>query len=279
MDCTPLEGAPVADPMGSARQSNRKENKMSRNLKVLGLALLAVFSLAALTASAASAASFHSEKETAVITAEGEKINGTTFGTKSSSVTTVCEKETFAGTAKNGATSITVHPTYFGCNAEPFGAAPIDTKGCNYILYAETTSHLNTSGVSETDAPVEVECEGTNAIKVTAPGCTITVPAQSKRHGVMYVNEGSGSTRDITVKVTVDGIKYTSSGFGCFLGGIKASGEDGLLTGSATAKGFVDNCAVGACPLALTAKEEEEHGTDAYKDTYSEGAQQGIFWE
>jgi hypothetical protein len=56
---------------------------MTRNLKALGLALLAVFALGAVAASSASAVpTFHSEEEKTVLTIEGKS----TFGTKSSSV-------------------------------------------------------------------------------------------------------------------------------------------------------------------------------------------------
>jgi hypothetical protein len=51
-----LSGGTGANPnTGTARETNPKGTKMIRNLKALGLALVAVFALSALAASAASA--------------------------------------------------------------------------------------------------------------------------------------------------------------------------------------------------------------------------------
>jgi hypothetical protein len=244
---------------------------MIRNLKVLGLALAAICAFGAVAASGASAFAFHSEKEKTIITAEHDPTSETltTFGTKSSTVSTTCKKEKFAGTAAEpSVASITVHPVYEECEAKPFGEATVDTHGCDYILYAETTTSPKTPPnelETKTDSPVEVECTTGSSIKITAPGCTITVPPQGKLHGVVYTNKGSGSTRDITVDITVDKIKYTSSGLGCGLGGIKKEGEDGTLTGAATAKGWED---------VAFSKDPETHTVTA-----TEGSQVGIWWE
>jgi hypothetical protein len=248
---------------------------MTGNLKVLGLALLALFALGAVAASSASAVPFfHSDKEKTVLTAEG---TGATFGTKSSIISVTCKKEIFSGTTnEKTVTSVTVHPTYKECKAEPFGNATVTTTGCNYILYAETTQHPKTPelGGEETDSPVELECEAGKAITIAAPGCTITITTKAgeKLHGVIYDNENNLETekRDVKVTVTVDKIKYKSAGFGCGLGGIKAEGEDGFLTNKTgtTTKGFVDNCAVGECPFGAPDKDE-----------YKEGLQTGIWWE
>jgi hypothetical protein len=126
-----------------------------------------------------------------------------------------------------------------------------------------TTSPKTPPNETETkiDSPVEVECTTGSSIKITAPGCTITVPGQGKLHGVVYTNKGSGSTRDITV----DKIKYTSSGLGCGLGGIKKEGEDMFMTGAITFKGWED---------VAFSKDPETHTVTA-----TEGSQVGIRWE
>jgi hypothetical protein len=270
-----------------ARRSNPtgRKSKMTRNLKALGLALLAVFAFGAVAAAAASASSFGSEKEKTVITA-GEDKAGAEFGTKTSTLKITCN-ETINGTVIGAtATKITAHPTYFECKDVSGLKVSVDTEGCDYILYAETTKHPKTKVEEgeETDAPVEIECTKTEPkpgeivqdhIKITFKSgattvCTITITSiNEKLHGVTYDNEGSGTTRDIKVTPTVDNIKYDAPGIGCAIGGLKSSGTDGFLTKDETgqkgitATGFEDK----------DAKEPEPH-----QDAFSEGSQVGIFW-
>jgi hypothetical protein len=227
---------------------------MTRTLKALGLALLAVSAIGAVAASSASAAEdilTCTEQESCDITATG-KLNATTFGAKSSPLTVICGHEEFQGTVKNKASSATVTPIYKECQA--FGSsATVDTTGCHYIITGNTTSHENTEKKPETDAAVSLQCTTTtephvqHVIKVTGTGCTITIgsvsggkPVNQNLHGVTYDKEGSGSTDDVKVTVTVDSIHYTTSGALCAATGLPATGNDGTLTGTVTAKGYVD---------------------------------------
>jgi hypothetical protein len=253
---------------------------MTPNPKALGLAFLIVFALGAVAASSASAVPlFHSEKEKTVITG-GEDAYGTIFGTKTSTLSLEC-KEVQNGTMNDTTPSkITLHPTYTECK-EAFGLKPtIDTDDCDFIYYAETTEHPNTAGgANETDAPFEMECTTVAKPKITLKTsggttvCTITITSVNKKlHGVIYDNEGSGTTRDIKITPTIDNIEYTAPGIGCRIGGLKAEGKDMFLT---------KNSSVGGSNgITLTGYEDLDiNPPTAHQDVFTEGARVGIWWE
>jgi hypothetical protein len=215
---------------------------MIRYLKVLGLALIAVFAMSAAAASSASAVVDRFtciEQEKCDVTAEGTH----TFGTKGSTLTVTCTTEKYTGTLTNGvagATSLQFTPTYDNCTALG-GATTINVNGCTYDLTGHTTTHNKTTTGTETDAPVHITCPGANKIEIKAPMCTISIGAQNGLHGAVYDKQGSGPTQDIKMTTTVDDISYTTFGFGCGLAGLPASGKDGTLTGSVTAKAWLHN--------------------------------------
>jgi hypothetical protein len=249
---------------------------MTSNFKALGLALLVVFALGAVASSSASAVPlFHSENERTVITG-GEDKAGAFFGTKTSTIQIACNL-TFAGTVSEKTPSkVTVHPTYSECVKVLGLTITVDTEGCDYVLYAETTEHTKTDdkGVNEgkeTDAPVEIECTSGNNIKITIGSvCTITITSVAEKlHGVVYDNEGTLKARDIKVTPTVDNTKYQAPGIGCRIGGLKAEAEDGFITKTETGN------------KGITGKgfEDKSPAPSPHQDEFIEGAQVGIWWE
>jgi hypothetical protein len=231
---------------------------MTRNLKALGLALVAVCALSALVASSASAAGerFHSEVEPTILT--GTNVGNHIF--HAGETTIECTGATFRGTSKlKTEATLTLHPTYSGCTflGEP---ATVDTTGCNYVFSSETVGGV---------MPAEIECTSGYSIKVTAPGCTLSFGAQKNTGGLTVTNEGSGTTRS-TKTVSNTGATFTKSGSLCFL----VSGTTGTYTGTTIVKGFVDNGVAG--PI------DETEGAAPGKDVtavYTEGAQVGVWWE
>jgi hypothetical protein len=220
---------------------------MTRNLKALGLVLFAMCAFGAVAVSAASAAVttdvFRTEGAVpAVITGEGE----TTFSTKIKPALQITCNGTYTGTIKDAAASATFTPTYDNC--KPVGTV-IDTNGCNFIIYGETTDTLMTDGVTkEKHAPGTVECPTGKHIEITS-ACNITITSDNqilkdpadKLDGITFDTEGTAKTRDIKLTVTVDGITYdTPDSLGCTAAGLPREGSDGTLTGSITAKGFGD---------------------------------------
>jgi hypothetical protein len=224
---------------------------MIPKLKVLGIAIGAVFAMSAMMASAASATDTFTREGgagTAVLTGEAETTNE--FEITGAGFRIACAKAVFAGTFTNGNSSVTVYPTYYETTpgtkcAATIGEAAVKMNGCTYDLSG------NTTGIDGgTDATIWISCPAGKSIEIAgALGCTIRVPSQTPTSGgVTYVNGTVGGKKDVTVKATATGITYTSAGAFCGAVGIPPHGNDGDYRGAITVKGFVDNCAVGACP-------------------------------
>jgi hypothetical protein len=223
---------------------------MNLNLKVLSLALLAVFALGAAAASAETLDHFTSETERTVLT--GEQV-GTeaenVFGVKAvASLGVHCKKATYGGTSANvAAIEVTLVPTYFECSSN-FGSATITNDGCAIVIKGTTDKLINTEGKEEgKDATVDLECGESKSITISSGGCKINFSSVSGGKtvnqsllGLKYTNEGSGTTRDVKVDMTVDKIHYTTEGFACELGGLPKTGTDGFLTERSTIKGYKD---------------------------------------
>jgi len=141
--------------------------------------------------------------------------------------TVECSTATLDGTAAaTFSTQITVIPAYGGCGGSG-REWTAHMNGCAYVL---TTAGLETSG------KVDVECPAGKAIETTIDkfpeGCTITIPAQTAGGVVDYEEKGSGSSRDLLLTWTLEGMTYTRDG--CEVGG---SGNNGTMSGSITLSG------------------------------------------
>jgi hypothetical protein len=217
---------------------------MIRNLKALGLALVAVFAIGAIGASAASAVEDHftaGGKATALLTGTGT--NHKYEITSGPSIQ--CTTSKFTGTGLNNSTEVTIDATYTGkinetphgtpCTS-PLGNVTIETNSCAYILSGKTTG----SDEGLTDATFSVECTTLgDHIVLTAPlGCKIKVPVQTPTSGgVTYTNlpnHTGGSA--IEVKITATGVTYTSEN--CI--GVASEGNDSDYTGSVILTGYED---------------------------------------
>ncbi|HEX2393161.1 MAG TPA: hypothetical protein VHI77_09610 [Solirubrobacterales bacterium] len=248
---------------------------MKGKLKALGLALTAMFALGALLAQSAQAVehTFNLEAERTVLT--GGFDPGFKDKTKIGNVTLVCNSAKFEGTAVGKTNDeITLTPTYgstvapSGCSAEGTGTEFIKhTNHCAYKLDSDT---VLTPGTTEEHAPLEIECSGEaeNEITLTLPsiGVTIHTPAQKPADGVVYTNIGTGSTREITVHMTLKNLRGKCTGVNCFLIGLTNGGEftTAECTGTETIAGFED-------------KGTEQTGTEKTTPILKEGAQVGVF--
>ena len=217
-----------------------------RNLKVLGLALLAVFSMATMMASAAQATPETTTltgtggATTAILTAEqqtgGEQVF--TVNTGAIKCPSVRIPET---TVKLPAETIEVHPEYgqtLKCKAFGF-AATITTTGCNYLI------HLTTGIQEKITGQVTILCSGANQIKVTNIGtnCVVTVGSQTILTDVVFDNtldnvEPNKDDLDLTAE-NLHSIEYTETGTECAKPGVTS--KNGTYKGNTTIKGFVDN--------------------------------------
>jgi hypothetical protein len=226
---------------------------MIRNLKALGLALGAVFALGAAMASSASAVDTFTTagKVPAIVTGEPhEKEPIHIFEITGEKVFKVeCQKSKFHGTITNGASKVTIYPTYTGSVEKPsgtqcdstLGVVTVDMNGCTYDLTGETTGVHK--GVEGKDATVWISCPPEKEIKITGLlGCTVSIHPQTPTEGgVVYTNEVEPVTltKDIKIHATVTGITFSSTN-ACTLGKIPTEGNNADYKGTVTAKCYKD---------------------------------------
>jgi hypothetical protein len=227
---------------------------MIRNLKALGLALGAVFAFGAMAASSASAV------DTITGPAGGFPITATNldngvhnihrFEITSSGTSVECTTAHFqtAANVANGASTITVTPTYKGtlgvtpttthCEGEGVGTVDVNMHGCTYTLEGNTVSSDGTRG------PVWINCTAGNEISVavTELGVTLHIHAQTPTTGGVTYTNVAGTPTKVTVNAQVTGITYSCEpAFVCFLGGIPSEGNDADYTGSVVASSGTNN--------------------------------------
>jgi hypothetical protein len=222
---------------------------MTRNLKVLGLALGAMLVLGATAASSASAVdTLTAVKSPETISASNPHPNP---GANNKFIITgsgqilfslECTTSKIHSTINNGASQAVLTAEYTGTiNVSPhtthcsstFAPATVTMNGCAYILTGKTTGSDN-----GTDAIIWVGCTpSTNEITIHIPGAGMTfeIPAQTPTSGgVKYTNEGP----KIRIKATATGITYTCTPvFVCGLAGIASEDNNADYTGEALASG------------------------------------------
>lgn len=210
---------------------------MIRNLKALGLALVAVFALSAVVASAASAQQGFLTSDGAVTLKGVEtETEGGTNALTAFGLTVKCPGSTYTGHEFNvtphkpvpsGATKITITPHYKICNVTPGNfPATVDMNGCDYDATlgatTEATPTKDTYGVTY-DITCPVGQEITLTIFTTAakhtenkPFCKVHVAGQNNLNGGHATDTTNGH---IDLTGTVEGIKLTKTN----------AGEDPLL--------------------------------------------------
>lgn len=173
---------------------------MTRNLKVLGLALVAAFAMSAVVASAASA-QIGKITSDGPVTLKGTETGGvgansfTAFG-----ATVECPGSTYTGhkvittphtLIPSGSTEATITPKYVNC-VTGGNPATIDMNGCDYVFRDATTVSAGTWGVT-----VDIVCPVGQVIKITGGACTVEVPAQTGKTGFHLSNTpANASTKD-----------------------------------------------------------------------------------
>jgi hypothetical protein len=179
---------------------------MSRNLKVLGLALVAVLAMSVMVASAASASQYTGSAYPT--TGTGSNTAGKeTFTTPGGTVQ--CDSH-FVGTLAAASSTLTVTPTYTKCVAFGFLNATVNFNGCDYLFHAGASK-----GGGVYDNSADIVCPaGKGPVTITAGTCVVDVPAQTNLKNVKTTNLAGGT---VTVEPNVTGItmNVTTDGFGC----------------------------------------------------------------
>ena len=215
---------------------------MIRNLKALGLALVAVFAMSAVAAGSASAEeyAFHSSASFTTLTGSQSGATNDVFTTDAGTVT--CNTATYHGAISAAeTTTISLAPTYSSCTLEPFGSAVVSPNGCEYLIHAETQVDEN-----DFETATEIVCPSGKEITVVASlfgttKCTVHIPPQSLGTGITVTNQTTAAgVSDIQAHISFSGITYTEtpgSGFGACEGSGGATTHNGTYTGLATITG------------------------------------------
>jgi hypothetical protein len=182
---------------------------MIRNLKSLGLALVAVLAMSAVVASAAQAVpSFTASAYPATATGSNSK-GSETFTLDHSTVQ--CDSHFVTNSLAAASSTLTVTPTYSNCEAFGFSAT-VNPEGCTYVFHA---TEQVAAGVY--NHHVDVVCPTGKSIKITAATCSAEVKAQTGKTTATTTNLGGGSVTvqpNVVVSTTV-----TNDGFACPLTG------------------------------------------------------------
>jgi hypothetical protein len=215
---------------------------MTRNLKALGLALVAAMAFCAVVVSAASADEFRAES--APLTLTGKQDPGTLDKFTTTAGTLECEEATYhATTATSPASSITITPPVYGSCSVAGIPSTVHMNGCDYkftIDAAPATTGTVHVECPTTVGPPHVTHEITITVGFPTVKCTIHVHEQTIG-GIIYTNVGAGATREITIDVNATGLTYTETA-GTGLGACSTSStqHNGTYVGKATVTGEVD---------------------------------------
>ena len=211
---------------------------MARNLKLVGLAIMAsaVFSAAAAPTASGTIhfpASFGTTIDATLLAEQTQEHKFTMTGQ-----TVTCKLAAFDGVAPSGAfASFAVAATYAECKSEPLGVnATVSGFG--------NIGQLNKCWfVFEAEGGAELVCSGTGEVTVTALTCQVHIPAQTFAKGLSYSQGfmflgGGVVVEDIGVSFNVEKIKGNhTDGFLCpfSAGGVS---ETGVLEGQSTFVAF-----------------------------------------
>jgi hypothetical protein len=205
---------------------------MIRNLKAMGLALVAVFAMSAMAASGAQAEqSYHTS---ATPTTLSGTANSTIILHFPGGGSVECTNASFPGTVVGTAVSeIRVTPVFTGCVGFGFATTDVSTINCHFLFTTPTATG------STSHAAVHIECTGVFIIITPtffgASLCTVEVGSQTPGGVVDFENKSSSAVppvpeSHILLTSTLTGISHT--------GGCGASAAaDATFTGSITLKG------------------------------------------
>jgi hypothetical protein len=237
-----MHGACINDRLAAGEMVVQpEENRMTRYIKALGLALVAVFAMTAVMASAAHAAQGKfTPTESKQLTASQDDAGGQNTATglqsfKTTSGTVSCDEVSGTALVTPGSQPVEVTAEKIKYNDTglttckgPFSTKPtIEFKTCDYLFTAGETL-----GTSDLTVQPHIVCQGTDQITISAPFCQIHVPKQSPKGHIIFKNvAGINGKTHITGEATVSEIKYQGTE-------LCSSGTDGTYTGNITVKGY-----------------------------------------
>jgi len=203
---------------------------MIRNVKILGLLVVAAMAMSAMVASAASAVEFHSDSTNTWLT------NTTTTGTShkfdAAGNNITCTTASFKSTQEAKTTSsIKAEATYANCTF--FGVAVTVSMGnCAYEFKANgEVAVVDRTGLNCDSA--KITFKGT----FLGASCHVEIGEQTGLKTATY-DGASTAVGTVTVTPAVTGITYTATGGLCGETGTKTNGN--YTSGTTTMTGYVD---------------------------------------
>jgi|SRR5215207_4083323 len=166
---------------------------MIRNLKALGLALVAVLAMSAFAASASQAKNLTTEtgKYPATITAGQKTLHEFTVSGR----VVTCATASFTGTLSAASKELTVAPTYTTCHTVVFGETwpvTVTTNGCHYLLTNTPENQIHLTCAAGQGIEIHIYTSHANHTAGTSV-CTYKVDPQTISTGVSYENTATGS--------------------------------------------------------------------------------------
>jgi hypothetical protein len=207
---------------------------MIRNLKAIGLAVVAVLAISAFVASAASAQST-THKFTAMDNIYPKAFHGANAAGQETFITeagTVECASTFTGAIASATQHVVVSPVYSSCKAFGFLNATVTMHDCSYTFQLTTRA---TSPTVHYQAHVNLLCPAGKSVTIKAGTCEVLIHPQNNLTTVDI--ENNAATTDILVRATVaQALSYTvtADGFGCPFAGTGAKTGGSYTSHSAT---------------------------------------------
>jgi hypothetical protein len=223
---------------------------MIRNLKALGLALVAVFAMSAMAASAAQAVTDDAQVtvETFPAIFDGTQNGVQVFNREGRTMTCTTAEFHSEVQSTDSKTTITVKPTYSGChsNIPLIGTLPmtVTMNGCDYLLHLTKdtpsgTFTADTTIVCPLNKEIEVHIYQNHANHTSNTSlCTMKFPAQTPGGTIDLTNKAAGGTTPknwIEADINLAGITSTVTPANVVCG--LNHDATGSLTGNATLKG------------------------------------------
>ena len=206
---------------------------MIRNLKFLGLALVAAIAMTSVTASVASADVITAEATSTTLTGaqEGTDVLRVHAGEAK------CNTVKYSGSLTAvSSPSFTLTPTFTGCIFVGLSST-INMNGCSFKF------NINPAA-GNTTVTIDLVCAAGHEMTVTAPSsgtpkCIVHIPAQTGLGPASFVNVGSMTTREITGSLSITNLKYSQTSGTAMTGNCATadSTTDGTYTGKALVTG------------------------------------------
>lgn len=221
---------------------------MIRDLKMIGLALLALLAVGA-SAQGALASEFHSFTS-AVEPTELTGSGGVHEWVLSEAAVLKCTSVTLTGVlATKSADELSLTPKYAGCKLN--GVPMIfENRGCKTRYDSDTTPNPGTG--KKDDAVVSLDCGHTGSLFFTTEGEQLStslhffdthpaeVPVNQELHGAKYSVVGPEVPSELSVEAHEFGLSFVCTGV-CGIMGLATGTNKGATTiGSFTVKGYAD---------------------------------------